>query len=697
MKQFYFKSIFLSLLMMVTGMNVASAQTEVTLWQEDFSSYSSGDVPSGGTYNYACTDGGSTTKIYNENTGGGTAPELLVSKNGGSFSATIPLDNVEGNLTLTFVTNKQTITVSTTTEGVTGGVVDEKFSGTHTVTFSGVTASMKSITIVFTGSGSSNVRLDDIVLKGTKSASAPALIAINETNFPDDVFRAWVAENCDKAPEGGEKDGYLDDEEIAAQVIIGINNKNIEDLKGIEYFTAATMLMCDGNKLQTLDVSKNTKLTQLICYGNKLTSLNVSKNTALTSLHCTDNQLTSLNVSNNTELGMLLCQNNQLTSLDVTNNQKLTTLDCSNNLINETEMGKLVAGMPTVSGNPGIFYPFNQSVEDANVITTTQVDEAKSKNWIVQAWNGSKYVDYDGVASTNNLYTLVTSVSSLTAGDEVIIVNKEAGKAMGGQNNNNRAATVVTFDADGNAVVPASTDIQVFTLEGNSDGWYFNTGSGYIYAASSSSNHLKTETEKDNNDNAKASISFSDENAAIQFQGTNTRNLLRYNSGSDIFACYASGQSPVQIYSKPVNKKLTDIMLSGEYPTTFFVGDEFSFGETGIVTAVYDDNSTKVVTDNATFSGYDMSATGNQTVTVSYTERGVTKEQTYEITVSNRALSSITLSGDYPTTFNVGDEFSHEGMTVTATYDNNTSEDVTADATFEGYDMNTAGTQTVTV
>ena len=34
-----------------------------------------------------------------------------------------------------------------------------------------------------------------------------------------------------------------------------------------------------------------------------------------------------------------------------------------------------------------------------------------------------------------------------------------------------------------------------------------------------------------------------------------------------------------------------------------------------------------------------------------------------------KVLSSITLSGDYPTTFHVGDAFSHEGMTVTANYD----------------------------
>lgn len=60
-------------------------------------------------------------------------------------------------------------------------------------------------------------------------------------------------------------------------------------------------------------------------------------------------------------------------------------------------------------------------------------------------------------------------------------------------------------------------------------------------------------------------------------------------------------------------------------------------------------------------------------------------------------LKSIELSGTYPTEFNKGAEFSHEGMTVTANYTDNSNADVTSNATFSGYDMNTLGEQTVTV
>jgi len=65
---------------------------------------------------------------------------------------------------------------------------------------------------------------------------------------------------------------------------------------------------------------------------------------------------------------------------------------------------------------------------------------------------------------------------------------------------------------------------------------------------------------------------------------------------------------------------------------------------------------------------------------------------------STSPLASITLSGEYPTSFFVGDAFSHEGMTVTATYEDNSTKDVTSKAQFSGYDMATvSSSQEVTV
>ncbi|MGH4121523.1 MAG: leucine-rich repeat domain-containing protein [Clostridium sp.] len=117
----------------------------------------------------------------------------------------------------------------------------------------------------------------------------------------------------------------------------------IFSLSGIQYFTALTELYCGGNKLTTLDVSKNTALTVLECMNNQLRTLNVSENTALTKLYCGGNKLTSLDVSKNTALAELYCDNNSLTTLEVSKNTALTLLYCDNNSLTTLDISKNTA------------------------------------------------------------------------------------------------------------------------------------------------------------------------------------------------------------------------------------------------------------------------------------------------------------------------------------------------------------------
>ena len=151
-------------------------------------------------------------------------------------------------------------------------------------------------------------------------------VEINETNFPDAIFRKYVADNFDK-----DGDGVLSAEEIAAVTELNIDACGISDLTGIEYFTDLAFLNCNKNNLTALDVSNNTALQALWCYNNQLTSLDLSNNTALEQLYCTENKLSTLDLSKNTELIQLMCSKNQLTSLDVSNNPALTSLNCSEN------------------------------------------------------------------------------------------------------------------------------------------------------------------------------------------------------------------------------------------------------------------------------------------------------------------------------------------------------------------------------
>ena len=163
---------------------------------------------------------------------------------------------------------------------------------------------------------------------------ARADVEINETNFPDANFRSYLL-----SKEYG-SDGVITDAEIAEITYIVVDEKNIANLKGIEFFTALALLSCSNNQLTALDVSKNTALTNLYCDNNQLTALDVSKNTALTVLSCGYNQLTALNVTKNTKLENLGCGNNQLTALDVSKNTALTDLTCDNNQLTALDVSK---------------------------------------------------------------------------------------------------------------------------------------------------------------------------------------------------------------------------------------------------------------------------------------------------------------------------------------------------------------------
>ena len=76
---------------------------------------------------------------------------------------------------------------------------------------------------------------------------------------------------------------------------------------------------------------------------------------------------------------------------------------------------------------------------------------------------------------------------------------------------------------------------------------------------------------------------------------------------------------------------------------------------------------------------------------------GIKKVEYYYDQASVATLDHIVLGGTYKTEFYVGDTFNHDGLTVTAVYDDTSELDVTSSATFSNPDMNTAGNKTVTV
>ena len=184
----------------------------------------------------------------------------------------------------------------------------------------------------------------------------PVGIKIDETNFPDAVFRAEL----EKKSYG--EDGVLTPEEISKIDRLSINNPKITSLQGIQYFTELTSIYIANTKITNLDLIglnkmdtihmayislpalKNLSCTNnglttlsidapalelLKCQGNKLTSLSVD-GSKVRSIECYNNELQTLSL-NTPALEVLSCSDNQLTSLDVSDIKTLTSVTYDNN------------------------------------------------------------------------------------------------------------------------------------------------------------------------------------------------------------------------------------------------------------------------------------------------------------------------------------------------------------------------------
>lgn len=158
---------------------------------------------------------------------------------------------------------------------------------------------------------------------------------------------------------------------------------------------------------------------------------------------------------------------------------------------------------------------------------------------------------------------------------------------------------------------------------------------------------------------------------------------------------FEGGKSVNKTYEiSVVENALMSIQLSGTYQKSFLKGAPFN-SEGLVVTATYENGSTKVVAPTK-IVGYNMNTVGEQEVSVIYTEGNKTVTAAYKINIIDIRLTEITISGNYPTTFEIGSNFSSQGLIVTAYYSNFTSE-VVEPTSVSGYNMSVVGTQVVTV
>lgn len=146
-------------------------------------------------------------------------------------------------------------------------------------------------------------------------------IAVDNTNFPDDLFRGYVSDNFDT-----DNDGVLSESEITAVRDVEFLNQNFENMEGIEYFTQLDTLRILGLDIREIDVSKNTNLRSFDAVDcDMLQRVVLPEGLAVLSIdYC---PVAEMNLTSLTELESLAVNGINIHSFDLSNNTKLTTLD----------------------------------------------------------------------------------------------------------------------------------------------------------------------------------------------------------------------------------------------------------------------------------------------------------------------------------------------------------------------------------
>lgn len=199
---------------------------------------------------------------------------------------------------------------------------------------------------------------------------------------------------------------------------------------------------------------------------------------------------------------------------------------------------------------PASGYKFDHIEQSGVAAGNVTIDDAAKTVTYASNTTGSSAITVVFSEVTGTTYDLVTDVSDLEDGDEIIIVDKDGGYALSTtQNSNNRGAESSGFSISGNTATVTSDDIEVITLSATSSNWELVThDSKYLYTVSGN-NYLRSQA---TNTNAGVwSISINSTTYIATIYCSNTSRYLKKNSTSALFATYSSGQKDVMIYKKP--------------------------------------------------------------------------------------------------------------------------------------------------
>lgn len=736
-----------------SGGTVAPVGT--TLLSEAFDDFNKDDKPTesgastivygNGSVTYSCVDEGSITKIYEENSAGGTSPEILISKSGGSFTiAGIPTGGAKV-INFTYKANN-TVSLSCSSDYAVGGT-----NKNYTLTLTGSTAPE---TISLTLSNSSiknNCCVDDIVVNVKTPGES------EEENV--DVSSITLNKNSTTLEIGNSEQltaTVLPENATVKLVEWSSSNSNVVevDSNGIIVAKAAgtAAITCsaldESGVTATCSVTVNQPVTlqSISLSGDYPTEFYLDDEFSSTGMivtaHYSDGS--SVDVSEEAECTGFDPTSASAQTITVSYSGITTTytvtvkesrLDSNQRLFIASKAGVghgevldsytdapvTVTFSKSGGSNTPKYYSDKQSfrVYGGNSFTIAGTKKIAKIEFEMATGDyvGSNAISASEGSFSNNVWTgnagsVVFTVAGTSGQRNIVSIkvtydeNSEDIKVLSGISLSGTYKTEFykgdIFSYEGLVVTASYTDgstapvtptsvssptmstigektVAVTYTENNitkNDTYTINVRNvGVIVEQKSVTLNIKTHATNNNwtNETKYSSIKVGD----IDFSVSSGTNTGKYYSSDNTWRLYQSESATLTI-SAPNNAKIISIT------------PEFSVTDSG--TFIYSGNVVESATElntnsqSITFSVGSSSGTNGKI-------RIKNIDVEYEI---EKTLSSLTLSGDYKKTFNIGDSFSFGGI-VTANFDDDSTPNVTSLVTFSGYDLSVAGQQTVTV
>lgn len=210
--------------------------------------------------------------------------------------------------------------------------------------------------LILTACSSGNTKTTNEQTEEQEQICDQVVVEINETTFPDNAFRSFLLSKDYGA------DGKLTGEELSNVKELILPMGDIQELKGIGYFTSVVKLNCSMNKLTSLDVSNLSQLATLQCY---------------------DNNLTELDLTNNSKLEIAYCGQNKLKSIKIPSTSTLILVSIEDNQIKGEALDNLIKQLPIATSSKTHYFTIcgHDKQKEQNKWTKKQLSDVRAKGW----------------------------------------------------------------------------------------------------------------------------------------------------------------------------------------------------------------------------------------------------------------------------------------------------------------------------